>query len=346
MKTTIGSLGRSTNSISATPGPMPLTLQAKASARRSWPAPYRWSRLATVVQAMKVSHARRWIASESTPRWVLALRRKALIIERDGSGVKEKDGSSGGESGAVCGGTALRGTGLARSRAEAINEGADLGHCPRVEVEELHSHSDNNVRVFLIAGYPRDAPADRQGLGCIGQGEAESNHRIWREGALGRDEYPPLAHVETHPKVRPPLMRVIDAKADLGPSVDPSLRMRYPLANQGWIDRLFEGHSVRESAPQHSGERLADRDDVAAEGVAPRDLDRHSRFDRQGLAGEKLQPPRNSTTGGPRGGLWPGPGFQKPAPHKQITGETKVAAVVADERCSCLGRHILPPWGP
>src|SRR3972149_9510529 len=103
-------------------------------------------------------------------------------------------------------------------------------------------------------------------------------------------------------------MRVIDAKADLGPSVDPSLRMRYPLANQGWIDRLFEGHSVRESAPQHSGERLADRDDVAAEGVAPRDLDRHSRFDRQGGPGEEIWAPRHSPPRGARAGAMPGAG--------------------------------------
>src|SRR3972149_8040737 len=103
-------------------------------------------------------------------------------------------------------------------------------------------------------------------------------------------------------------MRVIDAKADLGPSVDPSLRMRYPLANQGWIDRLFEGHSVRESAPQHSGERLADRDDVAAEGVAPRDLDRHSRFDRQGVPGEEIAPPPSYPTGGSRRGVGAGAG--------------------------------------
>ncbi len=39
MKQRTGSEGRSTNSISAAPGPMPLTLPLKASTRRSWPAP-------------------------------------------------------------------------------------------------------------------------------------------------------------------------------------------------------------------------------------------------------------------------------------------------------------------
>ncbi len=39
MKTITGSLFRSTNSISATPGPMPLILPLKASDKRSCPAP-------------------------------------------------------------------------------------------------------------------------------------------------------------------------------------------------------------------------------------------------------------------------------------------------------------------
>jgi len=39
MKIATGSAGRSTNSISALPGPIPRMFPLKASARRSWPAP-------------------------------------------------------------------------------------------------------------------------------------------------------------------------------------------------------------------------------------------------------------------------------------------------------------------
>ncbi|OPX80647.1 MAG: hypothetical protein A4E50_01455 [Methanosaeta sp. PtaB.Bin087] len=39
MKATTGSAALSVNSISATPGPIPLMLPQKASQRRSWPAP-------------------------------------------------------------------------------------------------------------------------------------------------------------------------------------------------------------------------------------------------------------------------------------------------------------------
>ena len=64
-----GSLLRSSNSISATPGPSPRTVPANASLSRSCPAPYSLSRLATSVVRAKTSHAAPWIFSLSTPCW-------------------------------------------------------------------------------------------------------------------------------------------------------------------------------------------------------------------------------------------------------------------------------------
>jgi hypothetical protein len=138
-------------------------------------------------------------------------------------------------------------------------------------------------------------------------------------------------------------MRVVDTKPDLGPWVGPFLGVRDPLTNQGWLDLLFEGYSVRESWPQHGGQGLADRDDVAAEGSSPRDLDRHSRLDRQGLAEKNLESAGIHASGDAGNGLWLGLVFKNRAADRQIAGETEVAAVVPDDGCSWLGRHILPP---
>src|SRR5919197_6301559 len=51
------SLGRSSISISATPGPIPFTLPEKASFSKSWPAPYSPCSLATLVPSRNASQA-------------------------------------------------------------------------------------------------------------------------------------------------------------------------------------------------------------------------------------------------------------------------------------------------
>ncbi len=75
MKTMMGSDGRSSMTISAEPGPMPRTLPEKASERRSWPAPYKWSFLATSVPARNASHAVRCTCSSNSPRVCVMIRK-------------------------------------------------------------------------------------------------------------------------------------------------------------------------------------------------------------------------------------------------------------------------------
>ncbi len=72
MKMATGSAGRSWNSISALPGPIPRTFPEKESTRRSWPAAYSFMSFANWVAFVKVCHASSCTFSESTPfRWVM-----------------------------------------------------------------------------------------------------------------------------------------------------------------------------------------------------------------------------------------------------------------------------------
>ncbi len=72
MNTSIGSVGRSSNSISAAPGPWPLTLPEKASESRSWPAAYRCIFLASLAADMKAFQASSCISLLFSPfLWVI-----------------------------------------------------------------------------------------------------------------------------------------------------------------------------------------------------------------------------------------------------------------------------------
>ncbi len=73
MKTSMGSVGRSSNSISAAPGPWPLTFPEKASESRSWPAAYRCIFFASPAAAMKAFHASSCTSRLfSPPLWVIS----------------------------------------------------------------------------------------------------------------------------------------------------------------------------------------------------------------------------------------------------------------------------------
>src|SRR3989304_3355008 len=72
----------------------------------------------------------------------------------------------------------------------AVDESADRGRRGRLEVEVLHAHADDDVRILGVPGDPRDTPADRNGLGGIRQREAEGNLGVRRGGGpskTGRD---------------------------------------------------------------------------------------------------------------------------------------------------------------
>ena len=63
--------------------------------------------------------------------------------------------------------------------------------------------------------------------------------------------------------------------------MDPLFRMGHPLADQGWVDRLLEGHSMGESWPQEGRCTFSDRDDVGVHRVSVRDLNQYGGLDGQ-----------------------------------------------------------------